>query len=124
MSDLQAALDRMRKHAAINTDAESPYWTGFEWDRAAMADDNGIIVADYPRLTDPTPLTEQVLRDAGFVVIPESNNKAMKHGVIEVYVGGDRNLWTVKSFGLAQCLAPRNVGELNQLLRRVNGGGE
>lgn len=83
------------------------------------------------RLTDPTPLTEQVLRDAGFV--DKSSAGTMFWGpkdtvTVEFWEQGDLKetiievlhdeTWTFLPY------PPRTVGELTQLLDRVNGGGE
>lgn len=93
------------------------------WIRITQPEAIGL-AEDYLRLTDPAPLTEQALRDAGFVGASDSDMWCGNVGVTTSMEWMTRRHHSSNHHdGIANSAAPRNVGELNQLLRRVNGGG-
>lgn len=124
MSELQAAAERMREYMKSRTPEESPYRHKGRWCDIQLDIDRDHIAADYLRLTDPTPLTEAVLRDAGFVVVNGSGGLLWSCGQCDVELTGSKiRCWTGGRL-MTRCITPRTLGELNQLLDRVNGGGE
>lgn len=80
-----------------------------------------VIVRDYLKLTDPAPITEQGLRAMGFVDIPNMPVTRLKLGDVIVRCT-DPMLWWHAEFQYVEP-QPRTMGELEQLIRRVNGGG-
>lgn len=122
-NELKAAAERVRKHmAAGKLFNDSPYWNGSDWDTEKIDDDLSPLAHAYLRLTDPTPLSERVLRDAGFTFVNESlccRLFALKGDISQrVLFWTAFNTWKFVSKNI-YCEI-QTVGELNWILDRLN----
>lgn len=95
--------------------------------RKTPSDGFEAICVDYLRLTDTAPITEQGLRERGFKVYINGLEDFLHLG--HVFVQWHDNSVSGRTFEfrahyhwLNDDCGPRNAGELEQLLRRVNGG--
>jgi len=85
---------------------------------------------ELDKLTDPAPITEQGLRARGFVKkkVQYFQGVEMTMGDMGVIVWTDQSespsVYASEDEAVPENVSPRTMGELEQLIRRVNGGGE
>lgn len=120
-NDIAAAAERVRRanetdivavygHYKIGSDAND-YRQKYGADLATLAD-------AYLALADPTPLTVEVLVGMGGV---EDGEHIIDFAGFNVFHGGEPEtwLWDKPFSGESLMLSPRTVGELRQLLQRL-----